>query len=71
MANYSKMKVAELKQELEIRGLDATGKKADLVSRLEDDDKGATSTSKNMMKFVWVVVTHFASIHVISDYNWV
>lgn len=32
----AKMKVAELKEELEKRGLDSTGKKADLVSRLED-----------------------------------
>ena len=31
----SKLKVAELRQELESRGLDSTGKKAELVARLE------------------------------------
>ena len=33
--NYKKMKVAELKAELEERGLSTTGKKADLIKRLE------------------------------------
>lgn len=33
----SKMKVAELKEELTKRGLDTSGKKADLVARLEKD----------------------------------
>ena len=47
VADYSKMKVAELKEELELRGLNATGKKTDLISRLEDDDSGATSKYKN------------------------
>ena len=32
------MKVTELKAECEARGLDASGKKADLVARLESDD---------------------------------
>ena len=35
-----KMTVAELRKELQARGLDATGKKADLVSRLEEALKG-------------------------------
>ena len=33
--DFSKMKVTELKKELESRGLDTTGKKAELVARLE------------------------------------
>lgn len=32
----SKMKIGELKEELEKRGLDTAGKKAELVARLED-----------------------------------
>ena len=38
-----KMTVAELKKELQDRGLDTSGKKAELVARLE----GATSSSKS------------------------
>lgn len=33
--DFSKMKVTELKKELESRGLDTSGKKAELVARLE------------------------------------
>ena len=40
--NVKKMKVAELKEELEKRGLDTTGKKDELVARLEDAVGGAS-----------------------------
>tara|TARA_Y100000310_G_scaffold29945_1_gene28473 strand:+ start:47 stop:331 length:285 start_codon:yes stop_codon:yes gene_type:complete len=33
--DYSSMKVAELKELLKIKGLETTGKKADLIERLE------------------------------------
>lgn len=33
--DFSKMKVAELKEECEKRGLESSGKKAELVSRLQ------------------------------------
>ena len=37
----SKMKVRELREELEMRGLDASGKKGELVARLEEALKGS------------------------------
>lgn len=40
----AKMTVAELKKELQDRGLDTSGKKAELVARLEGASKGAAST---------------------------
>lgn len=38
--DWSKLKVTELKEELESRGLAITGKKADLIERLEQDSAG-------------------------------
>ena len=40
----SKMKVTELKEELEKRGLETSGKKAELVKRLEDALNGNLHT---------------------------
>ena len=37
MSDYSKMKVAELKELLKEAGLPVSGKKADLIARLEED----------------------------------
>ncbi len=39
MENYSKLTVVLLKEELKKRGLPITGKKSDLVARLEEADK--------------------------------
>ena len=39
--NYSKMKVGELKKECESLGLDTSGKKGELVARLEGANKSA------------------------------
>jgi SAP domain-containing ribonucleoprotein len=39
MADYSSMKVPELKKLLSERGLPQTGNKADLIGRLQDNDK--------------------------------
>ncbi|PNS20450.1 hypothetical protein CAC42_5900 [Sphaceloma murrayae] len=44
MADYSKMKNAELEALLKERGLAHTGKKAELVKRLQDADAAATTT---------------------------
>lgn len=44
VAKYSKMKNAALVALLNERGLDATGKKDDMVARLEEADKAAEST---------------------------
>ena len=38
--DFSKMKVAELREQCEERGLDSSGKKAELVSRLQAAAKG-------------------------------
>lgn len=38
MSNFSGMKVAELKEELSLRGLSTSGKKADLLERLESSE---------------------------------
>ncbi|KAJ9618508.1 hypothetical protein H2203_009105 [Taxawa tesnikishii (nom. ined.)] len=43
MADYAKMKNAELEALLVERGLPKTGKKADMVKRLEEDDKAKSS----------------------------
>ena len=43
MSNFSGMKVAELKEELSLRGLSTSGKKADLLERvgvMEGDEHG-------------------------------
>jgi len=40
----AKMTVAELRKELQTRNLDTTGRKAELVSRLEDALKGSDET---------------------------
>ena len=37
---WQSLKVPELQEELEARGLPKSGKKADLVARLEEDDQG-------------------------------
>jgi ribosomal protein L22 len=39
---WDSLKVAELQEELEARGLPKSGKKAELVARLEEDDAGGT-----------------------------
>ena len=40
VVDFSKMKVAELREECENRGLDSSGKKAKLVSRLQANATG-------------------------------
>ncbi len=44
--DFSKMKVAELREECEERGLESSGKKAELVSRLQ----AATKTGRDIDK---------------------
>lgn len=46
MADYSSMKVPELKKLLGERGLPHTGNKADLIARLQENDKQQQAASK-------------------------
>ena len=49
--NYKKLTVAQLKEELMSRCLETTGKKADLITRLEDHDKELGSIFHNIRFF--------------------
>ncbi|KAK0746553.1 hypothetical protein B0T18DRAFT_326827 [Schizothecium vesticola] len=49
-ADWSKLTVVDLRQELKRRGLPQTGKKADLVERLETDDNEAPARSESPIK---------------------
>ncbi len=52
--DYSKMKLTELRAELESKGLDSKGKKAELVERLEDALKGGTIVGRlHLVCFAW------------------
>lgn len=51
MAEYSKKTVAELQEILKSRGLASSGKKADLVARLNEADKAAESEGKLAQTF--------------------
>lgn len=44
MAEYSSLKVPELKKLLAEKGLAQTGNKADLIARLQEHDKSAAGT---------------------------
>jgi SAP domain-containing ribonucleoprotein len=48
MADYEKMKVPDLKKILQERGLVISGNKADLIARLQDDDKKASGGGARM-----------------------
>lgn len=46
MAEYSSLKVPELKKLLAEKGLPQTGNKADLIARLQENDKEAETEEK-------------------------
>jgi len=48
---WNDLTVPQLKEELNVRGLETTGKKADLVARLEKYDNGAVFFSFSY--FMW------------------
>lgn len=50
--DYNKLKLAELKKECKNRGLDESGKKADLVNRLQDDDNNKNGSDSKKPKTV-------------------
>lgn len=45
MADYNSMKVPELKKLLQERSLPASGNKADLIARLQENDKSKETTT--------------------------
>jgi len=47
MAEYSKKTVADLTEILKGRGLPTSGKKADLIARLNEADKSAETTGES------------------------
>jgi hypothetical protein len=51
MADYSQMKVPDLKKILQERGLVVSGNKADLIARLQEDDKKASGTTGKPLHF--------------------
>jgi len=52
MAEYTKKTVAELQEVLKSRGLSASGKKADLIARLNEADKQAETESRSPIRFL-------------------
>ncbi len=50
MSDYENMTVAQLKELLKEAGLPVTGKKADLIARLQDNDGGADSASEEVVE---------------------
>lgn len=50
MADYSQMKVPDLKKILSERGLVVSGNKADLIARLQEDDKKAGATTGMLIR---------------------
>lgn len=46
MVDYASLKVEELKKILADRGLPLSGKKADLVARLQDNDAAAAAAAQ-------------------------
>lgn len=46
MAEYSSLKVPELKKLLAEKGMSQTGNKADLIARLQEEDKKGESEAK-------------------------
>jgi hypothetical protein len=60
MADYSQMKVPDLKKILQERGLVVSGNKADLIARLQEDDKkagGTTGKSSSPMRKAQMLIT--------------
>ena len=52
MVDYSQHKVPDLKKILQERGLVVSGNKADLIARLQEDDKKSTTGKLNLRRTV-------------------
>ena len=72
MVDYSKKTVAELTEILKSRSLPHSGKKAELVARLNEADKSAEETGEFELRFlyIWVEVPklHLVSLRICTKY---
>lgn len=69
VSEWEDLTVAQLKEELVGRGLETTGRKADLVARLEANDRGMfVSTMPNTFR-LYLRLSQSACKHMLKSYD--